>query len=81
VEGVASTTMNQRKCVFDVAERDSFLAKYDISNPAKPQFVPLQTTGKGPEGVASVPSRNQVIVATEKSSPMELFRRPRQSPE
>ncbi len=74
IEGVASAIMNGRDYVFAVGERGSFLVIYDISNPAKPQFVQLLPTGKEPEGVATVPSRNLVIVATKKSSAVELFR-------
>ena len=52
--------------VFVGAERASVVGVYDISDPAAPVLTQLLPSGVGPEGYATIPSRNLLISANEK---------------
>lgn len=74
MEGVSAGRFGSRDLAFAVSERGSFLVIYDISNPYAPEFVDILPTGKAPESVIAIPSRNLVVVAAEGSGTLTVFR-------
>jgi 5'-nucleotidase len=73
VEGIATDTFGGQDFAFVLSERGSFMAVYDITDPAAPGFIQLLPTGISPEGIATIPSRNLVVTSDEVSGTLTLF--------
>jgi DNA-binding beta-propeller fold protein YncE len=74
VEGIAVDRFGTKDLAFALSERGSFMAIYDISNPAVPLFKQIIPTGNGPESAATIPDRGLVVVAAEEKGSLSIFR-------
>lgn len=52
--------------LFVNSERANLVVVYDVANPANPVFKQVLPAGVGPEGGLAIPSRNLLVVASEK---------------
>lgn len=64
-EGLAITEIDGRPTALIASERSNFVAVYDVSDPAAPQFRQILPTTPGPEGVLPIPSRNLLVISSE----------------
>lgn len=64
-EGLTVGEFDGKPYMFVAAERGNFVAAYDISDPAEPKFRQLMPTSNEPEGLATVPGRDLLIVSSE----------------
>ena len=64
-EGLAVAEFDGTPYVFVGSERSNFVAVYDVSDPAKPEFVQVMPTTNGPEGLLPIPSRGLFAVSSE----------------
>lgn len=64
-EGLAITEIDGRPTALIASERSNFVAVYDVSDPAAPQFRQVLPTTPGPEGVLPIPSRNLLVISSE----------------
>ena len=62
-EGIDTGIYDHREYMFGVAERGYVMGVYDITDIQHPRAVTFQYTGREPEGVITVPSRDLVIVS------------------
>ena len=60
MEGVTTGVFGGREYAFFLSERGSFMAIFDISNPASPVLNNLLPTGISPEGVKAIGNRGLV---------------------
>eukprot|EP00931_Biecheleriopsis_adriatica_P069323 TRINITY_DN4318_c0_g1_i4.p1 TRINITY_DN4318_c0_g1~~TRINITY_DN4318_c0_g1_i4.p1 ORF type:complete len:824 (-),score=197.58 TRINITY_DN4318_c0_g1_i4:319-2790(-) len=66
-ENVVYGEFGDDKLLFVNSERSSLIFVYDVSNPASPKHLQtLPAAGVGPEGGLAIPSRNLLVVASEK---------------
>lgn len=64
-EGLAITEIGGKPTALIASERSNFVAVYDVSDPAAPQFRQILPTTPGPEGVLPIPSRNLLAISSE----------------
>ena len=64
-EGLAITDIGGRPTALVASERSNFVAVYDVSDPADPQFRQIMPTTPGPEGILPIPSRNLLVISSE----------------
>lgn len=64
-EGLAVAEFGGTRYAFVASERSNFVAVYDLSDPANPEFVQTLFATNGPEGVLPIPSRNLLVVSSE----------------
>ncbi|MFD2674581.1 esterase-like activity of phytase family protein [Gulosibacter bifidus] len=64
-EGLAIAEFNGVNYAFVASERSNFVAVYDMSNPADPEFKQLLFSTNGPEGILPIPSRDLLAVSSE----------------
>ncbi|WP_205475259.1 esterase-like activity of phytase family protein [Nocardioides sp. SYSU D00038] len=64
-EGLAFATIDQTPYAFVGSERSNFVAVYDMSDPADPEFRQVLPTTNGPEGLLPVPARDLLVVSSE----------------
>lgn len=64
-EGLAITDIGGRPTALVASERSNFVAVYDVTNPAAPEFVQVLPTTPGPEGILPIPQRGLLAVASE----------------
>jgi hypothetical protein len=64
-EGLAITDVGGRRTALIASERSNFVAVYDVSDPAAPQFRQILPTTPGPEGILPIPSRNLLAISSE----------------
>lgn len=78
IEGVASARFGGRPHLLVGSERGSFLAMYEVSDPAQPRFVQLLPTGMSPEGITTVTRRADgqqlAVTANEGDGSINLYR-------
>ncbi len=78
IEGVASARFGDRPYLLVGSERGSFLAVYEVSDPAQPRFVQLLPTGMSPEGITTVTRRADgqqlAVTANEGDGSINIFR-------
>lgn len=73
VEGIAAARFGNRDFAFVMSERGSFMAVYRVEDVSAPRLVQLLPTGISPEGIATIPERNLVVVACEGSGTLSIF--------
>ncbi|TCN56012.1 phytase-like protein with esterase activity [Rhodococcus sp. SMB37] len=64
-EGLAITDIGGRPTALVASERSNFVAVYDVSDPAEPEFVQILPTTPGPEGILPIPQRDLLVIASE----------------
>lgn len=64
-EGLAITEIGGVPVALVASERSNFVAVYDVSNPAEPQFRQILPTTPGPEGILPIPQRNLLAISSE----------------
>ncbi|GAA3531823.1 hypothetical protein AFL01nite_20480 [Aeromicrobium flavum] len=64
-EGLAVAEYDGTPYAFVGSERSNFVAVYDVSDPAKPEYVQVMPTTNGPEGLLPIPSRGLFAVSSE----------------
>ncbi|MFO6451291.1 MULTISPECIES: esterase-like activity of phytase family protein [unclassified Aeromicrobium] len=64
-EGLAIAEFDGTPYAFVGSERSNFVAVYDVSDPADPEFVQIMPTTNGPEGLLPIPSRGLFAVSSE----------------
>jgi hypothetical protein len=78
IEGVASARFGGQPYLLVGSERGSFLAVYEVSDPAQPRFVQLLPTGLSPEGITTVTRRADgqqlAVTANEGDGSINLYR-------
>lgn len=78
IEGVASARFGGRPHLLVGSERGSFLAVYEVSDPAQPRFVQLLPTGLSPEGITTITRRTDgqqlAVTANEGDGSINLYR-------
>ncbi len=62
------------KYLFVVSERANLVFVYDVADTANPILKQVLPAGVGPEGVLAIPSRNLLVVASEKDDRGDKFR-------
>lgn len=68
-EGILSATFGGTPYVFVASERGSYVAVYDVSDPANPVFVQLLETLNGPEGLVADEKNDVLYVSSEADDP------------
>lgn len=74
VEGITAAHFDGADLAFALSERGSFVAIYNIDDPASPSFVQILETETGPESAVAIPSRGLLVVAAEKGNALSIFR-------
>ncbi|KWX68181.1 esterase-like activity of phytase family protein [Mycobacterium sp. NAZ190054] len=64
-EGLAITEFGGRPVALVASERSNFVAVYDVSDVAAPQFRQILPTTPGPEGILPVPARGLLVISSE----------------
>ncbi|MGE2832661.1 esterase-like activity of phytase family protein [Mycobacterium sp. SMC-4] len=64
-EGLAITEIDGRPVALVASERSNFVAVYDVSDVAAPQFRQILPTTPGPEGILPVPARDLLVISSE----------------
>ena len=67
-ENIAFGIFGSKKYLFVNSERSSLVFVYDVADPANPVYKQTLPAAVGPEGALAIPSRNLLIVASEKDS-------------
>ncbi|MFM7886614.1 MAG: choice-of-anchor I domain-containing protein [Pseudanabaena sp.] len=73
LEGVVVANIGGKQVAFITSERGNFLVAYDISSVRKPVLLGIVPTGKNPEGVTVIPSRNLVLTANEGDGTIDII--------
>jgi WD40 repeat protein len=73
IEGVTAGRFGARDFAFAVSEEGSFVAIYDISNAYAPEFVQILSTGRKPESIVAIPTRNLMAVAAEGAGNISIY--------
>lgn len=73
-ENVEVGTFNGTPYLFVNSERSNLVFVYDITDPSKPLYKQVLPAGVGPEGGLAIPSRNLLVVASEKDNRGDKFR-------
>lgn len=68
-EGIEVGRFGAATYLFVGAERANVVGVYEISGSSAPTFVQLLPTGLGPEGITAIPSRDLLVVTSEKDDP------------
>lgn len=64
-EGLAFAEYHGTPYAFVGSERSNFVAVYDMTDPAAPEFTQLLPTTMGPEGLLPIPQRDLLVVSSE----------------
>jgi hypothetical protein len=64
-ESLTIDEFGSRQFMFVGSERGAFVAVYRIDGGERPRFVQFLSTGQGPEGLLTIPSRNLFVTANE----------------
>jgi DNA-binding beta-propeller fold protein YncE len=64
-ENVLYAEANGRKFLFVASERSNLVFVYEVSDPTTPLLTQTLPVGTGPEGLAFVPDKNLLVVASE----------------
>ncbi len=64
-ESLVIDEYGSREFMFVGSERGAFVAVYTLDGGHRPRFVQLLSTGQGPEGLLTIPSRNLFVTANE----------------
>ncbi|WP_392507580.1 esterase-like activity of phytase family protein [Naumannella halotolerans] len=64
-EGLAITEIDGVPHALVASERSNFVAVYDLTDPASPQFRQLLFATNGPEGILPIPGRDLLAVSSE----------------
>lgn len=68
-EGILAATFGGTRYAFVASERASFVAVYDVTDPAAPGFVQLLPTREGPEGLVADEKNGVLYVSSESDDP------------
>ena len=64
-ESLVIDEYGSREFMFVGSERGAFVAVYRLDGAHRPRFVQFLSTGQGPEGLLTIPSRNLFVTANE----------------
>ena len=73
-EGIAVATYDGTPYAFVGSERGNFVAVYDVSDPASPEFTQLIPSTVGPEGLLPIPERDLLVISSEEDSAEDAVR-------
>lgn len=73
IEGVTTGVFGGREYAFFLSERGSWVAVFNIDNPARPVLNNVLPTGISPEGVVAIPQRGLFATADEESGTLTIF--------
>lgn len=73
-ENVKIGSYGDNSYMFVNSERSSLVFVYNVNDPTSPVFKQTLPAGVGPEGALTIPSRNLLVVASEKDSRGEKMR-------
>lgn len=73
IEGIATARFGSRDIAIVMSERGSFMALFDIGDPARPRLMQVLPTGVSPEGVVAIEKRGLICTAEEESGTISVF--------
>ena len=74
LEGAVISVVDDKQVAFLTSERGNFLLAYDISSIRMPVLLGVVPTGKNPEGLVVIPSRNLVLTANEGDGTIDIIK-------
>ena len=74
LEGAVISVVDDKQVAFLTSERGNFLLAYDISSIRMPILLGVVPTGKNPEGLVVIPSRNLVLTANEGDGTIDIIK-------
>jgi hypothetical protein len=74
LESAVVSVVANKQVAFLTSERGNFLLAYDISSIRMPVLLGVVPTGKNPEGLVVIPSRNLVLTANEGDGTIDIIK-------